>query len=379
MASFPTTPCPFGRPFRPGCWRRVSWLALVMHSLVASGLPLPLGGLNDLAMAVGGEEVATARLAAKDRSQPFPCQDKPCGCNSAKQCYSSCCCHTPKELLAWARANGLEPAVLTALTHRIAAETHEKDSPSPRPSESTSQKASCCVTELAAPPREASCCAADTPYESQFPATASDHRLSATAGEHVAAGSCCASTTAAQPFSAPPPLLPKLHEPAEICEDYDPLAATPPESPSVAAAAHAGAVEPQRPHAMTEHSEAANERNASRLPAAPLCCDTPAIAGSASDYSAAGSPADSLEPLDASEPEPDPEPGSRRTVVLSAMLACGGISSGWLSAGIAIVTPLHAAMTPLELLPAGSLPLVDETSPTVFSAPDLPPPRALAG
>ena len=249
-----------------------------MHSLVASGLPLPLGGLTDLAMAVGGEEVAAARLAAKDRSKPFPCQDKPCGCNSAKQCFSSCCCHTPKELLAWARANGLEPAVLTALTHRMAAETHQQDSPSPPSTESTARKAS-----------------------------------------------CCASTTAALP-SLSPPAIPALHDPAdpaEICSDYESLAATPPSRSS--------------------------------------CC----------------SPADTLELPDASQPKPEPD--SRRTVVLSAMLACGGIASGWLSGGIAIVTPLHAAMTPLELLPAGSLTLVDETSLRVFSAPDLPPPRGLAG
>jgi len=320
MASFPTTPCPFGRPFRPGCWRRVSWLAVVMHSLVASGLPLPLGGLTDPAMAVGGEEVARARLAAKNRSKPFPCQDKPCGCNSAKQCFSSCCCHTPKELLAWARANGLEPAVLTALTHRMASEDRAPDSPSPPSTESTSRKASCCVTEPAAPLREASCCLADATHMSEIPATASEHQLPS---------SCCASTTAALP-SLSPPAIPALHDPAdpaEICSDYESLAATPPSRSS--------------------------------------CC----------------SAADMLEPLDApqTEPEPDPEPGSRRTVVLSAMLACGGIASGWLSGGIAIVTPLHAAMTPLELLPAGSLTLVDETSPTVFSAPDLPPPRGLAG
>jgi len=289
-----------------------------MHSLVASGLPLPLGGLTDPAMAVGGEEVAAARLAAKDRSTPFPCQDKPCGCNSAKQCFSSCCCHTPKELLAWARANGLEPAVLTALTHRVASEDRAPHSPSSPSNKSTPQKASCCATEPAAPPREASCYSADAAHESEIPTTASEYQLP---------GSCCASATAALP-SLSPPAIPALHDPAdpaEICSDYEPLAATPPSRSS--------------------------------------CC----------------SPADTLEPLDASEPDPEPEPGSRRTVVLSAMLACGGIASGWLSGGIAIVTPLHAAMTPLELLPAGSLPLVDETSPTVFSAPDLPPPRGLAG
>ncbi len=207
--------------------------------------------------------------------------------------------------------------LLPTLTHRAASEDRAPDSSSSPSNETTPQKASCCVTEPAAPPREASCCSADAMHESEIPATASEHQLP---------GSCCASVTAVVP-SLSPPAMPPLHDPAEICSDYESLAAAPPSRSS--------------------------------------CC----------------SPAGTLEPLDASEsePAPDPEPGSRRTVVLSAMFACGGIASGWLSGGIAIVAPLHAAMTPLELLPAGSLPLVDETSPTVFSAPDLPPPRALAG
>ena len=309
MPSLPTTPCPFGRPFRPGCWRRVGWLAVVMRTLVASGLPLPLGGLTDLTMAVGGEDVAAARLAAKDRSQPFPCQSKPCGCSSATQCFSSCCCHTPQELLAWARANGLEPAVLTALAHRVAAEDRAPDSPSPPATESQQQKSSCCATEPADPPGEASCCSADATPEREIPVTASEHQLP---------GSCCAGTTAASP-SRSSPALPALHDPAEICSDYESLAATPPADP--------------------------------------------------------GSPETSAA---AAKPDREPESGRRRTVVLSAMLACGGIASGWLSGGIAIVVPLHPAMTHAGLASTGTSVLVDESSPTVFAAPELPPPRGLA-
>jgi hypothetical protein len=60
------------------------------------------------------------------------------------------------------------------------------------------------------------------------------------------------------------------------------------------------------------------------------------------------------------------------------MLACGGIASGWLSGGIAIVVPLHPAMTHAGLTSTGTSVLVDESSPTVFAAPELPPPRGLA-
>lgn len=95
--------------------RRVAWVALGCHLLVASGLPLPLAIPPD-----GGGHDAAARLAAKDRSRPFPCMDKACGCASAERCFAGCCCHTPGEQLAWARAHDVEPAVLAALERRVA-------------------------------------------------------------------------------------------------------------------------------------------------------------------------------------------------------------------------------------------------------------------
>jgi len=91
--------------------RLVVWLALGCHVLVAGGLPLPL------AAPAAGRGTATGH-AAKDRSRPFPCMDKPCGCATAAQCFANCCCFTPAERLAWARARGVEPAVLAALERR---------------------------------------------------------------------------------------------------------------------------------------------------------------------------------------------------------------------------------------------------------------------
>jgi hypothetical protein len=40
---------------------------------------------------------------------PFPCQDHPCGCLSAEDCWRHCCCFTAEDHLAWARANKVEP------------------------------------------------------------------------------------------------------------------------------------------------------------------------------------------------------------------------------------------------------------------------------
>lgn len=97
--------------------RATRWLSLVGYVVLASGLPLPLGLL-----APPDAAVADVRLAAKDRSLPFPCMDKPCGCATAEQCFTSCCCHTPAETLAWAKAHDVTPDVLAALARRVANE-----------------------------------------------------------------------------------------------------------------------------------------------------------------------------------------------------------------------------------------------------------------
>ncbi len=62
----------------------------------AMAIPLP--------MAVPPEPAA----GEKDRSQPFPCQDRPCGCSSAEQCWKKCCCFTNVQKVAWAKANNVE-------------------------------------------------------------------------------------------------------------------------------------------------------------------------------------------------------------------------------------------------------------------------------
>jgi len=113
--------------------RLVAWLALACHLLVASGLPLPL------APPLGG---TVTRQAGKDRSRPFPCMDKPCGCATAEQCFANCCCHTPAERLAWARAHRVEAAVLAALERRVAG--------------AAAPAAGCCAAARAEP----SCCTA---------------------------------------------------------------------------------------------------------------------------------------------------------------------------------------------------------------------------
>jgi hypothetical protein len=57
----------------------------------------------------GTSGVPVKMRVRKDRSQPFPCQDNPCGCSSADECWRHCCCHTNREKVAWAREHGVTP------------------------------------------------------------------------------------------------------------------------------------------------------------------------------------------------------------------------------------------------------------------------------
>jgi hypothetical protein len=69
-------------------------LTLFSHLMVTLGFPLP----------------ASTATKAKDASRPFPCQNRPCGCLTADECWKGdCCCFTLEEKLAWADANGIEP------------------------------------------------------------------------------------------------------------------------------------------------------------------------------------------------------------------------------------------------------------------------------
>ena len=46
---------------------------------------------------------------ARRGGSPYPCQGHQCGCRSAEECWSHCCCFTPGQRLAWAAANRVDP------------------------------------------------------------------------------------------------------------------------------------------------------------------------------------------------------------------------------------------------------------------------------
>jgi hypothetical protein len=67
---------------------------LVLVAVCAASLPVPVPVVASL---------------YKDRSIPFPCQDHPCGCRNALQCWTSCGCMSMAEKLNWAEARGITP------------------------------------------------------------------------------------------------------------------------------------------------------------------------------------------------------------------------------------------------------------------------------
>jgi hypothetical protein len=83
-----------------------SWLALVGQVIAVVGLPLPAA-------------------SAKDVSRPFPCQHRACGCLSAGDCWTSCCCFTAAQRVAWAQEHDAEvPQTLVEQAEQEAA-AHE--------------------------------------------------------------------------------------------------------------------------------------------------------------------------------------------------------------------------------------------------------------
>ncbi|MEN0109616.1 MAG: hypothetical protein AAF805_02725 [Planctomycetota bacterium] len=81
--------------------RATAALLAVYLTVIGSGAPLPITWVASAA--------ATLRVAADPDVERFPCEGCGCGCGTASRCWSKCCCHTPKQRLAWARREGVRP------------------------------------------------------------------------------------------------------------------------------------------------------------------------------------------------------------------------------------------------------------------------------
>lgn len=81
---------------------RHAMIMLLLATVIAGHLPIPV--------------LPAVNRNGKDRSQPFPCQDRPCGCRSAEQCKKKCCCFSKDQKVAWARRNGVKVSDVVAVT-----------------------------------------------------------------------------------------------------------------------------------------------------------------------------------------------------------------------------------------------------------------------
>lgn len=43
----------------------------------------------------------------EETAERYPCEDCSCGCASARECWTHCCCHSMPERIVWATRNGL--------------------------------------------------------------------------------------------------------------------------------------------------------------------------------------------------------------------------------------------------------------------------------
>jgi len=94
------------------------------------------------------------KVAAKDRSVPFPCMNKPCGCRTAEQCFKSCCCSTKAERIAWAKAHAVSEQYVA-----LAEQAEEK--PATKSCCPSKETLLCCQHAV----KKSSCCEQSTPQK----------------------------------------------------------------------------------------------------------------------------------------------------------------------------------------------------------------------
>lgn len=116
------------------CPTRVA--ALVAYLIATLGVPLP-----------------APALAGKDRSVPFLCMDRACGCCSADACRTRCCCFTPEQHREWEKRHAAvhRPADDAPRVHAVVSSVDEnnRQPKAPAMTESlslTTAAAACCKT-----------------------------------------------------------------------------------------------------------------------------------------------------------------------------------------------------------------------------------------
>lgn len=92
--------------------RAISFIALL--AFVVCLLPVPVFPPSTILPQFNGPN------GSSDENVPYPCQGGVCGCNSPEKCWTSCCCRTPEERLAWATEKGVVPPAYAVLSSQPA-------------------------------------------------------------------------------------------------------------------------------------------------------------------------------------------------------------------------------------------------------------------
>ena len=207
-------------------------VTLACYLLTAFNVPLPVPA-----------------AARKPGDPPFPCQDHGCGCQSAQQCWASCCCLTPEQRWAWAREHQVEPptyAERPASAGWSTTRLRDREPPTTKPA-----KKPCCA-QSEPTPTGSSCCSGHTPVtgsSSTAPAPKGEQKQPESKGHvhwisTVAALKCQGHSTlwaasgAALPPGAPLTWAPCLTSTGQLCSRDDffdnlrPPPASPPPRPS---------------------------------------------------------------------------------------------------------------------------------------------------
>lgn len=85
-------------------------IRFVAHPLVRRPVALVMAALYLLAtIGVLPSPRMLVQLLGSVSSERYPCESCGCGCASAHECWTACCCHTTHERLKWALSQGVTP------------------------------------------------------------------------------------------------------------------------------------------------------------------------------------------------------------------------------------------------------------------------------
>lgn len=82
------------RPSRSTFGWLAAVLSIALHAAASTGLLPNPAWLAHSAASIGGD--------------PYPCQGGSCACRSARQCWTTCRCHSDADKIRWARANNVQ-------------------------------------------------------------------------------------------------------------------------------------------------------------------------------------------------------------------------------------------------------------------------------